>query len=251
MPGRGAGASALASPPAIGGPCTIGEPPPGVNCAAARGVAAVGGHPSARTCSIARVLDAAVLARALRAGIGLRDKVVVVQLAAAALADPAQLEAIAGNLALARALGVRLLVVGEPGPGPGPLDGPAPALRLVAALARHGATGVVLPAASLVTVHPGMPVVNAMVLVQLCSLGYVPILLLPVADAAGVVVDLAPAALAAAVARFTDAALLVVMGDAAPAGLLPTPPTVTTRAAAPGQLLADVLLYEPAPAGQR
>jgi hypothetical protein len=195
------------------------------------------------------VLDAALLARALRAGIGLRDKVVVVQLAA--VDDPAQLEAIAGDLALARALGVRVITVGEPGSGPGPLDAQGPALRLVAALQRHGTTGVVLPAASLVTVHPGMPVVNAMVLVQLCSLGYVPILLLPVVDAAGVVVDLAPAALAAAVARFTAAALLVVMADVATAGTLPGPSIVTTRAATPGQLLADVLLHEPAPAGQR
>jgi len=190
-----------------------------------------------------------VLARALRTGIGLRDKVVVLQLEAAALVDPVRIEAIAADVALGRALGLRLIAVCEPGSGPGALDAQGPALRLIAALERHGATGVALPAAGLVTVHPGLPVVNAMVLVQLCSLGYVPILLLPVADAAGVLVDLAPAALAAAVARFTDAALLVLMGDGcAPPGM-PSPPVVSTQAASPGQLLADILLYDPATTG--
>ena len=170
-----------------------------------------------------------MLARALRAAIGLRDKVVVVRLDAATLADPTGIEATAADLALGRALGVRMIAICE-GRAPKP---PGPALRLAAALERHGAMGVALPAEGIVTVHAGMPVVNAMVLVQLCSLGYVPVLYPPVADAAGVVVDLAPEALAAAVARFTDAARVI-------------------STDAPGQLLADVLLHDPAaPAGPR
>lgn len=201
-------------------------------------------HPAQRPCSIARVLDVAVLARALRTAIGLRDKVVVVRVDTAAVADPARLEPIAADLALARALGVRMIALVEPAPDAPDTQGPA--LHLTAALGRHGTTGVAVPAASLVTVHPGMLVVNAMVLVQLCSLGYVPTLFLPL-------VDLEPAALAAAVARFTDAALLVSLVPGPPAaGALPSPPVVTSHAGAPGQLLADVLLYNPAhPAGPR
>jgi hypothetical protein len=220
------------------------------------------------------MLDAAVLARALRAGIRLRDKMVVLRLDPASLGDPERLEALAGDLALGRALGMRIVAVCDPGSGPGALDAQGPALRLVAALEKHGERGVPLSAASVVTVHrlpaaavaasggsvPGMiPVVNTIVLIHLSSLGYVPILLLPAADTAGEVAELAADAIAAAVAQFTGAALLVSLGDHPTATLTdpsaqagapnpPGPPTLVTSSATPGRLLLDILLNAPHPA---
>ena len=217
--------------------------------------------------------DPAVLARAIRTGTRLREKLVVLEIDPAAAGDAAVLEAVAADLALARALGIRLVAACDPGSGPRPLDGLGPALRLVAALERKGERGVTLPAAGVVTVHripaaavaaaPGVPsmipVVNAPVLIHLSALGYIPILVPPAVDGAGEgVTDLAAEALAGLVARFMSAAMLVLpSGRAAPSGDTPglpaLPPVVVTGPAAPGTLIADILLNAPempaAPAG--
>lgn len=74
------------------------------------------------------MLDSAALAGALRTGILLRDKVIV--LSVDATSDPARVNVIAGDLALARALGAQVLAVAAAGEGPLPLD--AQALRLLA-----------------------------------------------------------------------------------------------------------------------
>ncbi|MFT3765655.1 MAG: hypothetical protein QM820_09085 [Minicystis sp.] len=212
------------------------------------------------------MLDAAVLAGGLRAAIRLRDKVVIVEIDAAAAADPAKIEALAADLALARALGIRVIIVTEPGAGPGPLDVQAPALRLRAALERHGERGLSLPAAGIVMVHripmaalaaaPGVPsmipVVDTAVLIHLSALGHVPILLPPIADAEGAAVDLGAGAIAVFVAQFMSAALLVLSPESARAqpadpgaGLPPAPPIVALSPITPGSLVADILLHAP------
>ena len=100
-----------------------------------------------------------------------------------------------------------------------------------------------------------LPVVNPILLIHLCSLAYLPILLLPVADTAGEVVDIQASVIAAAVAQFMGAALLVSLGGAQPspappseAAAPPPPGQPATVTAAPGQLLLDVLLNAPPPA---
>jgi len=207
------------------------------------------------------MLDAAVLAQALRAGIRLRDKVVVLAVDGAEAADPAKIDAIAADLALARALGIKVVTVIDPGKGSGPLDAQRPALGLAAALDRCGERGVSLPATGIVTVHrippealaaaPGMPamipVVNTMVLIHLSTLGYVPIVLPPIADAAGEAVELGAAAIAVFIAQFMSAALLVLpeaaplVGPADP----PIPPIVVSGSASPGSLITSILLHAP------
>jgi len=204
------------------------------------------------------MVQSAAIAEALRAGIRLRDKVIVLSVAAAS--DPARIEAIAADLALARALGAQVLTVVAAGEGPLPLDAQNPALRLLAALERHGERGVALPAAGLVTVHriplaaaaPGVPtmipVINTAVLVHLLALGYVPVLFAPAVDAEGGAIDIEVGMLAVFVAQFMGAALLLVSPDGAPvdataagAGLPPLPPIVVTDTASPGRLIADML----------
>ena len=204
------------------------------------------------------MLDSAAIAGALRAGIRLRDKVIV--LAVGATRDPARIDAIAADLALARALGAQVLTVAPAGEGPLPLDAQGPALRLIAALERHGERGVALPAAGLVTIHrvplaaatPGVPtmipVVNTTVIVHLLALGYLPVLFAPAVDAEGGAVDLGAGALAVFLAQFMGAALLLLSLDGAPmdappagVGLPPIPPIVVTDPASPGRLIADML----------
>jgi hypothetical protein len=206
------------------------------------------------------MMPAAAIAEALRAGIQLRDKVIV--LSVAVTCDPARIEIIAADLALARALGAQVLTVVAAGEGPLPLDAQGPALRLLAALERHGERGVALPAAGLVTVHriplaaatPGVPtmipVVNIAVLVHLLALGYVPVLFAPAVDAAGRAVDIDVGLLAVFVAQLMGAALLLLSPDdarveatAAGAGLPPLPPIVVTDTASPGRLIADMLQH--------
>lgn len=215
------------------------------------------------------MLDAAVLAQALRAGIRLRDQVVVLEVDPVAATDPARMETLAADLALARALGIQVITVCPVGAGSGPLDAHGPALRLGAALDRHGARSVLLPAAGMVTVHilppeavaaaPGVPamipVINTVVLIHLSALGYIPILVPPVVDAAGQAVALGAGALAVFLAQFLSAALLVLpVGSEAPVGAQPglpaLPPVLTTGPASPGSLIAGILLHAPeVPAG--
>jgi hypothetical protein len=200
--------------------------------------------------------ESAAITEALRAAARLRDKVIVLSVDAAR--DPAQSDGLAADLALARTLGARVLAVAPAGEGPLPLDAQGPALRLVAALERHGERGVLLPAAGLVTVHrlpltaaaPGVPtmipVANTTILLHLVTLGYVPVVFAPAIDATGAAVDLETAALAAFVAQFIGAAMLLLSpGESAPVtspGLPPLPPIVVTT---PGRLIMEMLHHAP------
>ena len=213
------------------------------------------------------MIDADVLARGLRAGVRLRDKMVVVEIDPAAAAEPAKLDALATDLALARALGLRIITVCTPGAGLGSLDALRPALHLTSALDRHQQRGISLPAAGVVTVHripqaalaaapgtpPMIPVVNIAILVHLVALGYVPILVPPVVDASGEpATDVATGAVAEIVARFVGAALLLVSPSGAQlplfgeaSGLPKLPPVVVLGPSVPGALIADILLNAP------
>lgn len=201
------------------------------------------------------MLDTSLLARALRAGIRLRDKVVVLEVGQAAASDPDKRELLAEDLALARALGIRLVTVCALGAGPGLLDVQGPALRLVAALQRRGERGVVVAAASVVTVHrvPAaiIPVVNPAVLLHLSALGYLPLLVPPAADAEGQPVDLGAGDIGMFVARYTSAAMLLRAHAGAPAALgeagpgPPVPPVLVTSLGGPGSMIADLLLNAP------
>jgi hypothetical protein len=218
------------------------------------------------------MLDVAELARALRAGSLLRDKLVVFEVDPGAANDPAKIEALATDIALARGLGIRLVAVCEPGTGPGPLDAQGPALRLVEALEGRGEHGVPLLAAGVVKVHripkeavayvpdlpPVVPVVNPALLIHLTALSYIPILVTPIADSEGhTVTDLAASIIAGYIAQFMGASLLLLVSGPLPppptegpaaalaAGMPPLPPVVVTGPAAPGKLLSDILMNAP------
>jgi hypothetical protein len=91
-----------------------------------------------------------------------------------------------------------------------------------------------------------IPVANTTILLHLLALGYVPVVFAPAVDAAGGAIDLETAALAAFVAQFIGAALLLLSpGESAPAtspGLPPVPPIVVTS---PGRLLMEMLQHAP------
>jgi hypothetical protein len=220
------------------------------------------------------MVESAALADAIRAGGRLRDKVIVV--AVEASWDGDRIDAVAADLAAARAFGAKVLAVAAVGPGPLPLDAQGPAVRLHAALARHEERGVLLPASGIVTVQrtpvaarapatpagpSTVPVVNDTLLIYLLALKYVPIVFAPAVDAAGAAVELAAGTLGAFVAHSTGAALLLVAPasvsetSAAASGLPPLvalPPggvavatIVGTEPSEPGRLLADILRHAP------
>jgi hypothetical protein len=204
--------------------------------------------------------ESSAITEALRAGARLRDKVIVLSVDAAR--DAAQIDAIAAELALARALGARVLAVAPAGEGPQPLDAQGPGLKLLAAIERHGERGVLLPATGLVTIHripaaaaassPGVPtmipVANATILLHLLALGYVPVVYAPAVDATGAAVELATATLAAFVAQFTGAAMLLLSpGEAPPVAVPGLPPlsAIVVTPASPGRLIAEMLQHAP------
>jgi hypothetical protein len=193
--------------------------------------------------------DAAALHHALRTAAELRDKVVVLRLEAGAMVDGQRLGELAAALSLLRQLGVRVLVV--LGPFPGPKDSQTQAVQLLGAIADKGQRALLLPSAGILTPspQPGLPVqVEPVLLGQLASLGYIPLLLLPVLDRQGAAVPVPPDEVAAAVAAFTDAALLVFVRTRPPAGPVALPPiaagrrTHETTVAALGELTASLLL---------
>lgn len=196
--------------------------------------------------------DAAGLHHALRAAVTLRDKVVVLGFRAQAFAAPERVENLAVHLALLRALGLRLIVILNDAT-------PSPAVRLAAAIARQGQRPLLLPATGIISAAPpvaGAPVLSPPVtlltvdpvpLGQLTTIGYIPLLLLPVLDEAGAVVNLAADDVAAAVGLYLDAALLVFV-RAHPSDSPPLPlfaagrQTVVTSAESPAGILSDILL---------
>jgi acetylglutamate kinase len=206
----------------------------------------------------------------------MRDKPVVIRLRPSALEQPERIETIAASLALLRALELRLIIVlgsdgnGDPDgeqasdrKGPWRPAAQAAAVRLVNAIARHGQKALALPAVGVLSVHklavpaPApmyVPVVEQVLLTQLCTLRYIPVLLLPVVDATGEAADLPADEIAAAVARFMEAALIIRVEDqvdkvedratpaAAPVAESAGRRTIVTTLAAPDELLAEMLL---------
>jgi hypothetical protein len=215
------------------------------------------------------------LRAALRALQALRDKTVVVAVGEEILRDPPAARAVAEQVGLLRAGGVRpVLVCGAAGPE-GSRDALTLARTLVGALAAENERGLVLPALNVMSVHVlpaavaaaaplpapslvfadgrrGLPVVNPVSLVHLQALGYVPVLVPPVMDQDGAVVDAGARAVAAAVANALDAAALASLCPASGAegtveGLPPRTAWIELAPVAAGELLAQLLVPHPAP----
>jgi hypothetical protein len=150
------------------------------------------------------------LAAALRELVRLRDRVVVVELPGETLRDDRRRRSLASSVAAGRAVGIRLVLVTDAG-----LD--EPLRRFVTDVTGAGERAIPLPALGVVTFHPipdtdPLVVVNPTLVVQLASLGSVPTLFPPVADALGEIVPFDVALIARSLARSTDAALRVVLG---------------------------------------
>jgi hypothetical protein len=188
------------------------------------------------------------LSQALLGSVALRDKVVVVRLEAAALDAAAHVEALGQTLALLRALDLRVLVVLGARAG-----APAEATpQLIAAIGRHDQRALALLPHGVVRTLPlvPFPLVDQALLIQLCSLRYVPVLTLPVLDDAAKPVDLSAEQVAGAIARFLGATLVVHVhaGEAAaPPQVEGEPRSIAVSAASPDALLADLLREAPIP----
>ena len=210
---------------------------------------------------------------ALRALQALRDKTVVIAVGEAVLRDPSASRAVAEQVGLLRTGGVRPVIVCEAAGHPGRPDALSLARTLVGALAAENERGLVLPAMNVMSVHAlpaavaaplpapglalpdgrrGLPVVNPVSLVHLQALGYVPVLVPPVMDQDGTVVDAGARAVAAAVANALDAAALASLCPPAGAegtveGLPPRTAWIELSPVAAEELLAQLLVPHPAP----
>jgi hypothetical protein len=201
----------------------------------------------------------ATLSRALKAAVGLRDKVVVVRLDPRAK-SPVQLdefEAMGEFLSLLRSLDVRVIVVfgaGSQGPTDAVADAPAdaPALspaavtRLQAAVLRHGQKAVSLLSSGVIS---SPLLIDQVLLTQLCMLRYIPILILPVLDGTGRTLHLSADEVGVAIGKYMDAALLVfVRGDDAAVPLplgIGSRRTLVTTATNAEQLFFDIFEANP------
>jgi hypothetical protein len=193
-------------------------------------------------------MDIPALGQALLGSVALRDRVVVVRLTPAALDAPEHVEGLGRTLALMRALDLRVIVVhdarrGEPATPPTKDATPA----LVAAIARHDQRALALLPHGVVRTLPMLPfpLIDQALLIQLCSLRYVPILTLPVVDEAAAPLDLAAELVAGTIGKFLDAALIVHVhvGQAEPPPQVEGEPrAIAVSAASPDALLADLLL---------
>ncbi|MEN9796425.1 MAG: hypothetical protein RL653_121 [Pseudomonadota bacterium] len=150
----------------------------------------------------------------------------------AVASDAALLRPVSEQVALLRSSGVRPVLVCEAPSAAAVTVANASARALVAALEAEGERGLVLPTLNVLTVHtlppavaaagplpaPGvvladgrfaLPVVNPVALVHLQALGYVPVLVPPVADLAGGWVELGACAVAAALANALEAPAVI------------------------------------------
>jgi len=196
-------------------------------------------------------MELPALSQALLGTVALRDKVVVVRLEPAALASPEHVEGIGRTLALLRALDLRVIVVLAAPEGSHP--GGAP--QLIAAIGRHDQRALALLPHGVVRTLPlvPFPLVDQALLIQLCSLRYVPILMMPVLDDAASPVDLSADQVAAAIARFLDAVMVVHVH----AGEAPSPPrvegepqAVAVRAGDSDAMLGELLARAPLKRGE-
>lgn len=196
-------------------------------------------------------MDLPALSQALLGTVSLREKVVVVRLEAPVLAAAAHVEAIGQTIALLRALELRVIVV--LGARAGASADATP--QVVAAIGRHNQRALALLPHGVVRTLPlvPFPLIDQALLIQLCTLRYVPILALPVLDDAAAPVDLTAEQVAAAIGRFLEAALVVhvhVGVAAAPAQVDGEPRTIAVSAAAPDVILTELLLKAPIPRGE-
>lgn len=195
-------------------------------------------------------LDPTVLHRALRGGRAIRDRVVLLHVVATTLATPDGMASFADTVALLRAVDVRPIVL---------LDADASAdlaRRLEAAITQRGERGLLFAAASVVAVQrietgaaPAfVTMVESVLLDQLMALRYVPVVTLPVLDAAGVASEVSAAEVARMASTFLNVAVLVRVGSDDEAA--PTEGawrTVHVPASALDSLLAAIVLETPAP----
>jgi hypothetical protein len=211
-----------------------------------------------------------MLSHALQTAVEMRDKFVVLQLEPGALLEPKWIETLATSLALLRRLDLRLIIVADEEAGGGLQAAlPGSAVRLQAAIGRQGQRAILLSAASLISVQKLMiaapaaqnpdgtlqwtgtpnlvpkyiPVVDQVILSQLCSLRYIPILLLPLVDTAGERVDLPASEVLAEVGKFMDASLLVFVrppGASAPPVVAGGRRTIVTSAETQEGLFAEI-----------
>lgn len=197
-------------------------------------------------------MDISALSQALLSSVALRDKVVVVRLDPTGVED--HLEDIARSLALLRALDLRVIVIHGPrtpqrrAAKQPPLTDVAP--QLIAAIARYEQRAVAVLPHGVIQVLPMVPfpLVDQALLIQLCSLRYIPVLMMSA--------DLAADQVAATVGKFLDAALVVHLQEGKGAASSPPrvegePRTIHLSAASTDKLLAELLLKAADPADPR
>lgn len=175
------------------------------------------------------------VAYALRSGALLREKVIVLRLSGDTMNGPA-LIALAADMAVLRAIDVRLVVVSAP-PDAGA------SVRLCARLGAQGVRAIAVQSSGLVTVTPlphatadgsagplvpTVTSVDAVALLQLCTLQHVPIVLLPLLDVDGSVVPVPVDEVAQALARGMGAIATVHVGD--PPAVLTSPIAIASPA---------------------
>lgn len=159
----------------------------------------------------------------------MRDKVVVIRLQPEALAPPESIEKMASQLTLLRALDLRLIiVVASDGDDSFSAATRAQLSALTLAISRQGQKAVPLQANSVIAVHKlaipdsapkYLPVVDQVMLTQLCTLRYIPMLLMPITDADGAALPIPSDEIVAAVGKFMEAARTFVNTPETPDGL--------------------------------
>lgn len=191
-------------------------------------------------------MELPALSQALRGSVALRDRFVVVRIEAGVLENAGHAEGLAHHLALLRALDARVIVVADAGPAAAvsTADLAAP---FVAAIARHEQRALTLLPHGIVRMLPLVPfaIIDQAVLIQLCSLRYIPVLPLPVLDEAGKPVDVSATQIASGIAKFLEAVLVVhvTAGAAtAPEQVEGEPRTIAVNAGALDVLFAELFL---------
>jgi hypothetical protein len=191
-------------------------------------------------------MEIPALSQALLGSVALRDRVVVLRFAPGVLGAADLVESVARTLALLRALDLRVIVVHDPrAQGEGAAADATHAL--IAAVARYEQRAIaILPHGVVRAIpHVPFPLIDQALLIQLCSLRYIPILLLPALDDEARPAELTAEQVAACIGKFLDAALVVhlhVGPTEAPPQVEGEPRAIAVGAAATDTLLAELLL---------
>jgi hypothetical protein len=192
-------------------------------------------------------MELPALSQALRSSVALRDKVLVVLLEPGALAVAEHVEGIAQTLALLRALDLRVIVVHASPAGEGAADATP---KLIGAIAQHEQRALCILPHGVVRTLPMLPfpLIDQALLIQLCSLRYIPILMMPVVDEAAAPVDLSAEQVASAVAKFLEALLVVRIHEGESGVHLPDegePHAISVRTGNADAMLGELLRKAP------